>query len=72
MSLTKLKKILQSENSENYNGYGLNHNGVVMVKGRVLARIEYGVFGNANIQKEEFKKFIKKYPQFKKGLKCYK
>lgn len=67
----KLSAILKIENQDNYDGFGFYYNMLISHRERMLARIERAVFGNANIQKKEFKKFIKKHPQFKNGLDFY-
>ena len=68
----KLKNILQKENSDNYQDFDFQSSDITSHRERLLARIEYAVFGNAKIQKEEFKKFCKRHPEYKYGLKCYK
>ena len=69
----KLKKILKKENEDNYKSIGLESNPVISHRERLLARIEYAVFGNANIQKKEFQKIVDtKHPELKGGLTCYK
>lgn len=61
--IEKLKKILKKENSDNYsslNILGGSASSFVSKMERLLARIEYNTFGNADIQKNEYTKFLKK------------
>lgn len=70
--IEKLKEILTKENRENYSYSPYESPEILGHQERLLARIEYAVFGNANIQKAEFIKFCEKYPEYKDGLSAYK
>lgn len=69
--IEKLKIVLQKENQNNYQDCDFQPSVVTSHRERLLARIEYAVFGNAKIQKKEFKEFCKRHPKYKDGLKYY-